>query len=124
MAHILIVDDDTSIQKMLRLFFENKKFKVTVASNGREAVYLQNKEPADIILTDIFMPEQEGLETIRLIRDKFPNTKIVAMSGGAFYRAPNDYLSIAQKIGAHDIICKPFELKEVYEKITRLEVNN
>jgi DNA-binding response OmpR family regulator len=124
MAHILVVDDDPSIQKMLKIFFENKKYKVTVASDGREAVYLQSKEPADIILTDIFMPEQEGLETIREIRDKYPNTKIMAMSGGAFYRAPNDYLTIAQKIGAHDIICKPFELKDIYEKITQLEAKN
>jgi len=121
MSHILIVDDDTSIQKMLKIFFENKKYRVTVASDGREAVYLQSKQPADILLTDIFMPEQEGLETIREIRDKYPKTKIIAMSGGAFYRAPNDYLTIAQKIGAHDIICKPFELKEIYEKITQLE---
>ncbi|ETR73494.1 MAG: Response regulator receiver protein [Candidatus Magnetoglobus multicellularis str. Araruama] len=120
MPHILIVDDDTSIQKMLKIFFENKKFKVSLASDGREAVYLQSREPADILLTDIFMPEQEGLETIREIRDKYPNTKIIAMSGGAFYRAPNDYLTIAQKIGAHDVICKPFELKEIFEKINRL----
>jgi len=121
MAHILIVDDDPSIQKMLKLFFENKKYKVTLASDGREAVYLQSKHPADIVLTDIFMPEQEGLETIREIQEKYPATKIIAMSGGAFYREPNDYLTIAQKIGAHDIICKPFELHEIHQKIMQLE---
>jgi len=121
MPHILIVDDDTSIQKMLKIFFENKKYQVSLASDGREAVYLQSKNPAEIMLTDIFMPEQEGLETIREIRDKHPSTKIIAMSGGAFYRAPNDYLTIAQKIGADDVICKPFELKEVYEKILKLD---
>ncbi|MBF0449645.1 MAG: response regulator [Candidatus Magnetomorum sp.] len=120
MPHILIVDDDISIQKMLKIFFENKKYSVSLASNGREAVYKQSKNPADIILTDIFMPEKEGLETIREIREKHPQTKIIAMSGGAFYRAPNDYLTIAKKIGADDVICKPFELKQVYEKILQL----
>ncbi|KPA18917.1 Response regulator receiver protein [Candidatus Magnetomorum sp. HK-1] len=120
MPHILIVDDDTSIQKMLKIFFENKNYQVTLASDGREATYLQSKNPADIILTDIFMPEKEGLETIREIRERHPHTKIIAMSGGAFYRAPNDYLTIAQKIGADDVICKPFELKEINEKILQL----
>ena len=118
--HILIVDDDASIQKMLRIFFENKNYKVSLASDGREATYMQSKDPADIILTDIFMPEKEGLETIREIREKHPDIVIIAMSGGAFYRAPNDYLTIAQKIGADDVICKPFELKQIYDKILQL----
>jgi DNA-binding response OmpR family regulator len=120
MAHILIVDDDKSIQKMLKIFFENKKYSVSLASDGREALYVQSKDPADIILTDIFMPEKEGLETIREIREKYPQVKIIAMSGGAFYRAPNDYLTIAKKIGADDVICKPFELKQVYDMIINL----
>jgi len=118
--HILIVDDDASIQKMLKIFFENKNYKVSLASDGREATYMQSKDPADIIITDIFMPEKEGLETIREIREKHPNIVIIAMSGGAFYRAPNDYLTIAQKIGADDVICKPFELKQIYDKILQL----
>jgi len=120
MSHILIVDDDLSIQKMLKIFFENKKYTVSIASDGREALYVQSQKSADIILTDIFMPEKEGLETIREIRDKYPHVKIIAMSGGAFYRSPNDYLTIAKKIGADEVICKPFELKDVHEKILKL----
>jgi len=119
MAHILIIDDDVQIREMLRKMFEKEGFGVTDAPNGKEGLKLQNKNPAEVIITDIIMPEKEGLETIREIKSDFPETKVIAISGGGFI-GPDSYLSVAQMMGATLTFRKPIKTKELLKAVNGL----
>jgi CheY-like chemotaxis protein len=107
MSRILLVDDDDVLRKLLRLALVKQGHVVTEARNGKEALVLQRDEAVDLILTDLIMPEREGLETIEEFREKFPTVKIIAMSGGGRVSA-TDYLKIAKAMGAVGILAKPF----------------
>ncbi len=116
MPKILLVDDDDAFRAMLRLTLMKLGHVVREACHGREALELYAKEPADLVLTDIVMPEQEGLETIYTLRHTYPNSKIVAMSGGGRMDA-HDYLKIAKATGAHRVLAKPFPKEELAQAI-------
>ena len=112
MPRILVVDDDDSFRKMLRLTLVKLGHEVREARNGLEAVTLYEEEPADLMITDIIMPEQDGLETIRLMRRAHPSLKIIAMSGGGRVNA-TDYLKIANSMKANRVLAKPFKIEEI-----------
>ncbi len=107
MSRILLVDDDEPLRKMLRQMLVTLGHVVVEAGNGREAVMRQHAEPAEIMLTDLIMPEMEGIETILDFQRTFPAVKIIAMSGGGRGNA-SDYLKIAKKMGAACTLDKPF----------------
>ena len=93
----------------------------SVAANGAEGVRLQRSQPADIVVTDIFMPEQDGIETLWKFREEFPNVPIIVMSGGGAARG-TDYLVVARELGAKKALRKPLdpqELIDVVGQITR-----
>ena len=107
MARILLVDDDELLRKALSLTLEKMGHQVHEARNGNEALLLFAAEPPDVVLTDIIMPEKEGLETILELKRLHPAVKIIAMSGGG--RASNiDYLKIAKQMGVVRTLTKPF----------------
>ncbi|MCP4694554.1 MAG: response regulator, partial [Desulfobacterales bacterium] len=106
--HILIIDDERQIRLMLRRLFESKGYKITVASDGAEGMKLYRENPADLIITDLLMPEKEGLETIRELKKEYPAVKIIAMSGGGKLE-PGLFLDTAKKFGATHALSKPFE---------------
>ena|SRR5688572_13464508 len=112
MLKILLVDDDDALRKLLRLALVKLGHAVVEARNGKEALALQRKEPFELILTDLIMPEKEGLETIEEFREKFPEVRIIAMSGGGRVSA-TDYLKIAKVMGADGILTKPFSNDEM-----------
>ena len=112
MPHILLVDDDDLFRKMLRLTLLKMGHKVTEACNGKEAILAHKHEPADVVMTDLIMPEQEGLETIRTLKRTEPTLRIVAMSGGGRAGAP-DFLQMAKGLGADRILLKPFTNDEL-----------
>ena len=112
MPRILVVDDDESFRKMLRLTLVKMGHEVREARNGLEAVALYDQEPADLVMTDVIMPEQDGLETIRLMRRAHPALKIIAMSGGGRVNA-TDYLRIATSMRANRVLAKPFKIEEM-----------
>src|SRR5258706_7398782 len=112
MSRILLVDDDDSFRRMLMLTLTNMGHAVVEASNGKEAIKLFEAAPPDVVLTDIVMPEKEGLETIGELRRKHPGVKIIAMSGGGRVSA-TDYLKIARKLGAAGVLAKPFSNQEM-----------
>jgi CheY-like chemotaxis protein len=116
---ILVIDDEAAIRYTVQLLLEDSGFTVEVASNGREGVAAFRANPPDLVLTDILMPEQEGIETIMQIRREFPKTKIIAMSGGG--RMGNtDFLTIAKGLGADATIAKPFETEDLIDLVQRL----
>lgn len=104
---ILLVDDDEQFRKMLRKMLVRMGFEVIEARDGKEAIEIFQRDPVDLVMTDIIMPEKEGLETIGALKRKLPGVKIVAMSGGGRGSA-TDYLKVAMMMGADRTIPKPF----------------
>jgi DNA-binding NtrC family response regulator len=106
MATILIVDDDAEVRTMIVQALKTAGHLVFSAGNGKEAMcHLRAIQP-DLIITDLFMPEQEGLETIKQLHDKFAHIAILAISGGSV--ASTAMLSVALELGAVNTLEKPF----------------
>lgn len=116
---ILIIDDDEQIRVLLQQMMEWAGFDVVVAENGRIAMRLQQQEPADLVITDLIMPEQEGLETISRLKKEYGGIKIIAISGGGRI-GPEAYLPAALELGADRVFCKPFDVKEIVDAVRNL----
>jgi len=119
MARVLIIDDNAPTRHMLRQALERAGYEVVDAPDGRAGIALQRTMPADVIITDILMPEQEGLETIRELRRDFPTTKIIAISGGGQIGTYN-FLTIAERLGARRALQKPFGLQEILDAVEEM----
>jgi CheY-like chemotaxis protein len=118
MQKILVIDDDSLVRDTLVRVLERKGYQVLVASDGLRGLHAFRREQPDLVITDIIMPEKEGLETIREIRGECPDAKIIAISGGA--RIGNmDFLDVAGKLGASEIIPKPFDPTELVTVVSR-----
>ena len=119
MGRIMIVEDDNAVRELLREILERAGHEVLDAGNGKEALALYKISPADLIITNILMPEKEGLETIQeLLRDD-PDIKIIAISGGGQI-GPADYLEVARRFGATRTFSKPFDRKKLLEAVDEL----
>lgn len=116
MATILLVDDNAGLLKMQSEFLRHAGHAVTTAVNGKEALRLTQDQVFDLVVTDLVMPEKEGIETIIELRRKIPTMRIIAMSGGGRVDA-KDYLLLAQKLGAAKTLAKPFSGKELVDAI-------
>jgi CheY-like chemotaxis protein len=112
MKSILVVDDDEYIRIMLKKLFEQEGYAVQTAENGKSAVKSLSEKPVDLVITDIIMPEKEGLETIMELRRDFPNVKLIAISGGGLIQA-NEYLKLAKVMGARYAFSKPISIIEL-----------
>lgn len=118
MASVLVIDDEKAICDMLKTSLKLAGHKVKVALNGKDALSSIN-EHIDVVITDIFMPEQDGFETILLLKERAPQAKIIAISGGAYFD-PRNTLKTAEHLGAHFGFNKPFDLSELLEKVDAL----
>ena len=110
MARVLVIDDDLSLRKVLGQALELAGYEVALAADGREGVASFRSQPADVVITDLYMPNQEGLETIMELHKEFPAIPIIAMSGR---RPAGTLLSIAQRLGAVGILEKSFSADEL-----------
>jgi DNA-binding NtrC family response regulator len=113
-TRVLVVDDDAGIRNFLRMLLELEGYEVATVGNGNEALQAQRQDPAAIVLTDIFMPEVEGMETIARMREEFPQARIIVMSGGGSYNGA-DYLKLAREIGAVKALKKPFAPQDLID---------
>ncbi len=120
MARILVIDDEPLLRKALCEILEYVGFRVLDAPNGKEGLDLHDREPVDLVITDIFMPEKEGIETIKEFRENYPDLKIVAMSGGGGMIESTDYLKLAVSLGADKVFRKPFKGDEIVEAVQSL----
>lgn len=120
---ILVVDDDDQLREMLRKMLEKAGYEVIEASDGKEALNLQEKSPSDLMITDIIMPEKEGIDTIMDFRMNYPQVRIIAMSGGGRI-GPTEYLDMAEKLGADKTFAKPFSSKAMLATIRDLLQQN
>ena len=107
MRRILVIDDDGDYTQSIKELIEADGYEVVICNNGRDALKMQGLRPIDIIVTDIIMPEVNGLEVILQVRKSHPSTKIIAISGGGLIHAM-DLLLMAKQLGASIVLRKPF----------------
>ena len=106
MASVLVIDDEAQIRRMLRRVLETEGYEVMDAADGSEGIGLYREHPTDLVLTDILMPEKEGLETIMALKRDFPEVTIFAMSGGGLINA-GCCLDMAKSLGAARVYTSP-----------------
>lgn len=106
---ILIVDDDARIRELFRMWLEREGFEILEAENGRKGVEVQRKTPVDLLICDLIMPVQEGIETITQFTEEFPEIGIIAISGGGKI-GPDSYLTVAEHLGAWRVFTKPVDM--------------
>jgi CheY-like chemotaxis protein len=112
MARILVIDDDANMRGSLAQTLERLGHQASVSPDGKEGIASAAAHPPDLVITDLIMPEKEGLETIMELRQRHPRIKIIAMSGGG--RLSNeDYLHLAKRFGATVALAKPFTREEL-----------
>lgn len=118
-ARILIIDDEEQIREMLGQMLTREGYEVVHADNGKEGMKVCRGQKVDLIITDIIMPEKDGIEMILELRHDFPHLKVIAISGGGRL-GPDGYLEMAQKLGAHRTFFKPFNRKEILDAVQEL----
>ena len=118
---ILIIEDEENIRGLLRKILEKEGYDVIEAPNGEVGTRLYRQHLPDLIITDLIMPEKEGIETIRELRLDYPDAKIIAMSGGGNLD-PEQYLQIAEGLGVLKTFSKPFMREEIIEAVNELIV--
>jgi DNA-binding NtrC family response regulator len=112
MLKVLVIDDEAMVRKIVRKMLERSGHKVVEAENGKLGIELLTSDAFDLVITDIIMPEMEGIETLINVKRQRPDTQVIAMSGGG--RTGNvDFLQTAQKLGAAAILHKPFTMNSL-----------
>ncbi len=119
MSTILLIEDDSDLRRLLTKVLERENFRVLEAGTGLEAMQILKLQTPDLVITDIIMPDQDGIGTINLLKKTHAGIKIIAISGGGRMLS-EDYLGIAKMLGAHHTFAKPFDNKEFVEKIHEL----
>ena len=116
MARILVIDDEPDMRAMLEQILKAAGYEVILAADGREGLMRHRASPADLVITDLYMPNQDGMETIRELRSRFPTVAIIAMSGKL---DTGTMLSIAQNATDVGILHKPFLTDELINAVAR-----
>jgi CheY-like chemotaxis protein len=119
MPVVVVIDDDEQFLGLLRTMLQMAGYDVLEALDGRKGMRVIENTPVDLVITDVIMPDMEGLEVIMGLRRKFPHIKIIAVSGGARI-APDDYLNIAGVLGADRTFTKPFAREELLRAVRDL----
>ena len=116
MANILLVEDEEQLRSLLKIVLESAGHTVQEAGDGKEALESYVRNPADLMVTDIVMPNKEGIETILEFRRNHPGLRIIAMSGGGRNSA-QDYLKLAKSFGADYVLTKPFSNQAILDVV-------
>ncbi len=116
MARVLLIDDDAEVRDMVRKALRSAGHEVIVSEDGREGAKCFRKTPADVVITDMVMPNEDGIETIKALKREFPDVRIIAMSGGS---ARGGMLSAARHLGAVAVIEKPFTKTELLDAVEK-----
>jgi CheY-like chemotaxis protein len=119
MPGVLIVEDDKELREMLKLSLLRKNYTVFEAENGKAAITHFKPQITDLVVTDLIMPEEDGLKVVIKLKEIKPSLKIIAISGGGKV-GPGSYLNLAKALGADAIYSKPFSINELISKIEQL----
>lgn len=119
MPLILIIDDDDNYRTMLKRTLEREGYETAVAENGKRGMELARSSAPDLVITDLVMPEKEGIETIIELKKEYPGLQIIAISG-AGNSGPEDYLKLAKHLGSSYTFAKPFPREELIKVVKEL----
>ena len=119
MLTVLVVDDEKGLRDVIRRVLEDKGYRVIEAADGNRALELVRQERLDLVISDIIMPDCDGIEAILAIKKESPSTKILAISGGGRAHAM-DLLALAPRAGADDTLDKPFRQSELLKRVADL----
>jgi len=119
MAAILVIDDEPLVRSTIRFGLERAGHRVAEAPDGRVGKEMFERQRYDLVITDIIMPEEEGIATIRALKRRDPGIKILAISGGG-RSANSDFLEAAAKLGADATLPKPFTAEELLGTVNAL----
>lgn len=114
---ILIVDDEPPVRKMLHQMLATTTRQILEAGNGVEAEAVIENNAVDLLITDIVMPEEHGIDLIMALKKKLPELPIIAISGGGGVTGRFDYLEVAAMVGAGNILRKPFQADELRQLV-------
>lgn len=117
MAAILVVDDESPVREMIRAMIESDGHEIHEACNGVEARRICEENAIDLIITDLVMPEKNGIDFIMEVKKSHPNVPVIAISGGGGITGRFDYLQIAKLVGASNILRKPFAMEKLRSTI-------
>ena len=129
MHSILVIDDEVDVRDGMKRVLDRAGFSVRIIDNATDALLELEREPADVVITDIIMPKLNGVDAISRIVQEFPSVRIVAISGGGNFDPSSyqpaaitttAYLAAAKKAGAHLILTKPFESAELIDAVRRV----
>ncbi|MHC4885058.1 MAG: response regulator [Planctomycetota bacterium] len=119
MARVLLIDDEVEIRELLSDYLSRIGHEVTMAEDGAIGEALYRANPFDVVVMDIVMPEQGGLETILRLQKDFSDIRIIAISGGSMLPAES-YLSLVRPLGLENCLSKPFDLNDLKAAVDRL----
>jgi two-component system, cell cycle sensor histidine kinase and response regulator CckA len=117
---ILVVDDNPDICAFMSVALKGAGYEVETAPEGAQALALLHSRAADLLITDIFMPGQEGFETISRCRAEFPQTKIIVMSAGTVPGMQHDFLATAGLLGVRATLRKPFTADQLLDTVHKV----
>jgi CheY-like chemotaxis protein len=115
---ILVVDDEIQVRGAIARMLHDAGYEVAECGDGQSAILAYRRQEADLVLCDLFMPDMDGVEVIRLLRSEFPGVKIIAISGGGSDRS-FDLLPLAMQLGAASVLYKPFRQESLIVAISR-----
>jgi CheY-like chemotaxis protein len=119
MTKILVIDDDDLVRETLQQILVRDGFDVVVAKDGRDGITKFTSARPDLVVTDVIMPDTDGIETVLALRQVSPNVPIIAVSGGGRARAM-EFLAAAQKLGANMVLAKPVRRAELLAAVNQL----
>jgi two-component system chemotaxis response regulator CheY len=115
MPSVLVVDDEDQIRQLIRETLEQAGYEVEEAGNGKQGLERYRAKPADLVIMDILMPDQDGLESIMTLRREFPASRVIAITGGSDMIGILNFLDVAKMLGARRTLQKPFDMQTLLD---------
>ncbi|NOS77709.1 MAG: response regulator [Nitrospira sp.] len=115
MPSVLVVDDEDQIRQLIRETLEQAGYDVQEASNGKQGLERYRTKPVDLVIMDILMPDQDGLESIMTLRREFPASRVIAITGGSDMIGILNFLDVAKMLGARRTLQKPFDMQTLLD---------
>lgn len=115
MPSVLVVDDEDQIRQLIRETLELAGYEVQEARDGKQGLERYRAKPTDLVIMDILMPDQDGLESIMTLRREFPTSRVIAMTGGSDMIGILNFLDVAKMLGARRTLQKPFDMQTLLE---------
>lgn len=115
MPSVLVVDDEDQIRQLIRETLERAGYEVQEARDGRQGLERYRAKPTDLVIMDILMPDQDGLESIMTLRREFPAVRIIAITGGSDMIGILNFLDVAKMLGARRTLQKPFDMQTLLD---------